>query len=62
MKTKTYSLPWENVDCLMAIRRIEMNIPCFTLIRDTDDDWYEVTITCREEDVVYVERELAPYV
>lgn len=62
MRTKSYLLPWENVDCLMAVRRIEMTIPCFTVILDKDEDWYEVTITCREEDVAYVERELAPYV
>ena len=62
MRTKSYLLPWESTDCLMAVRRIEMTIPCFTVILDKDEDWYEVTITCREEDVAYVERELAPYV
>ena len=62
MRTKAYLLSWEDTNCLMAVRKIEMAIPCFIVILNKDEDWFEVTITCREEDIAYVERELAPYV
>lgn len=56
MKTFCYQL-WGNFQ--ESLKEIEEKIPCFVHI---DSKVNEVYITCREEDAVFVERVLAPYV
>lgn len=61
MKTVSYILSWEDAS-ICTVYGIEHGFPCFTKIRDIDEDSYEVTITARIEDIPAIERRLAPYV
>ena len=61
METICVILSWEDTS-VCAIDRIEAEFPCFTWIREINDDIYEATITARIEDVPSIERILAPFV
>ena len=61
MKTVSYILSWED-SSISVVDGIEATFPCFTRVRDIDEDSYEVTITARIEDLPAIERRLAPYV
>lgn len=61
MKTVSYILSWEDAS-ICTVYGIEHGFPCFTKVRDIDEDNYEVTITARIEDLPAIERRLAPYV
>ena len=61
MTTKCYNLIACN-DCWLAIENINNFIPCFTEHRHLGDNIIEFTITCRDEDIAFVEKNLAPFV
>ena len=61
MKKICYRLSWEDMS-ICAIDSIEAGFPCFCVIRDIDENSYEVTITARIEDIPAIERRLAPFV
>lgn len=63
MITKTYILS-TNFEVLMTLKFIENSIPCFTHsdFFDNTVDFITFTITCRIEDIVFVENTLAPLV
>lgn len=61
MTTKCYFL--ENSDsCARAIDHIANAIPCFIHELLITNDGIIVTIECRDYDLAFVERTLAPYV
>ena len=49
-------------ECAIATQTIEHSIPCFTSYDLLDDGYIELTISCRAEDIVFVEWKLAPFV
>ena len=61
MITKAYILDWADTS-VCAIDRIENEFPCFTWIKEIDEDSYEVTIQARQEDWSAIEKILAPFV
>lgn len=61
MTTKVYNVEI-TTRAIKAIQSLEENIPCFVNYTEKDTERYTVVIRCREEDVAYVERVLAPYV
>lgn len=61
MEIVSYILSWEDAS-ICAVYGIEHGFPCFTKIRDIDEDSYEVTIHARVEDLPAIMRRLAPYV
>lgn len=61
MTTKCYFL--ENSDsCACAIDHIIDAIPCFIRVLLFTNDGITLTIECRDADLAFVERTLAPYV
>lgn len=62
MTTKVYYVI-ATEDVLNAFKTIKNTIPCFIqIVLEDNDTIYHCSIQCREEDVAYVERVLAPYV
>lgn len=65
MTTLEYTIT-NNLVAGLALKEIEGKIPCFFDISDTDsenmEDYITVTIYCRNEDVEFVEKILAPFV
>ena len=51
-----------SVSLASAIEYLEDHIPCFVEVEPVEMNWALVTITCRDEDVVAVEKALAPLV
>lgn len=51
-----------SAECATAIKAMEAKIPCFSTLDLLDEDSIEYTISCREEDVVFVEKTLAEFV
>lgn len=45
-----------------AIRKLSYTVPCFLDRAELAAGYFELTVTCRREDVAAVERRLAPYV
>ena len=60
METVSYILSWVDAS-ICTVYGIEHGFPCFTKVRDIDEDSYEVTIIARTEDLPAIERRLAPY-
>ena len=59
---KTLSVWCETCDeLIVATWKIEQHIPCW-VSKTTSGKHTLVEVTCREEDMAYVERTLAPYV
>lgn len=65
MTTLEYTIT-NNLVAGLALKEIENKIPCFYDISDTDsenmEDYITATIYCRNEDVEFVEKILAPFV
>lgn len=62
MKTVCY-LIGNTPEALQACHDVEMAIPCFTFrTYRSDRTSFEYEIQCREEDLPFVERVLAPHV
>ena len=61
MIIKCYILE-NSAECAVAVKNLENSIPCFTSIDLLDDDNIEFTISCREEDAIFVENSLAKFV
>ena len=51
-----------SAECANAIKEMESRIPCFSSLDLLDENSIEYTISCREEDVIYVEKTLAEFV
>lgn len=49
-------------ETLAAISRLVHRIPCFIDVKDAGGCRFELYIKCRAEDIITVERMLAPYV
>lgn len=62
MITKCYLLNANDNKVVKAITRICDLIPCFIDAKTVSENRFEFTIRCHQEDIVYVERVLAPYV
>lgn len=62
MITKCYLLNANDNKVVKAITRICDLIPCFIDAKTVSENRFEFTIRCRQEDIVYVERVLAPFV
>ena len=62
MRTKVYLIN-NSSDAQQACSTVEKAIPCFTSRTYAPDrTTFEYEIQCREEDLPFVERTLAPYV
>lgn len=61
MVTKCYLLCSDEIT-LHAVAKLVEDIPCFIDTRAMPGSCFELYIQCRCEDVVAVERRLAPYV
>lgn len=62
MKTKVYLLE-NSTEALRACLTVEKTIPCFTSrTYSSDRTYFEYEIQCREQDLPFVERTLAPHV
>ena len=61
MKTVSYFLDWADTS-ICAIDRIAKDFPCFITIADCGEDYYEVMISARVEDIASIENILAPFV
>lgn len=62
MKTKIYLLD-NSPEAQQACSVVEMTIPCFaSRTYSSDRTAFEYEIQCREEDLPFVERMLAPHV
>ena len=62
MKTISVILEWAELGALMVVKEIEKKFPCWTFIKDIDEDYFELTIDAREEDIPVIEKMLAPFV
>lgn len=62
MITKCYLLNSNDEKVVKAITKICDNIPCFIDANAVSINRFELTIRCRQEDIVYVEKVLAPFV
>lgn len=62
MITKCYLLNSNDEKVVKAITKICDNIPCFIDVNTVSTNRFEFTIRCRQEDIVYVEKVLAPFV
>lgn len=62
MKRVCYGFDWSNSEMIFAIRRVERAFACFTILKDVNEDFGEVEILAREEDIPTIERMLAPYI
>ena len=58
MVTKSYVL-LRTIQCIAAIARLCEVIPCFIDTRPVSNNHFELTVRCRQEDVITVERYLA---
>jgi len=61
MKVKCYIVE-NSAECAEAAHSIEAAIPCFTSYDLREDDTIEFTISCREEDLPFVENKIAEFV
>ena len=61
MVTKCYIIE-NSAKCAERVKKLEAVIPCFTWLELLDDGYIEYTISCKEEDVKYVEIMIAPFV
>ena len=61
MKTLCYALDWENTGVCLALAVLESLFPCFVSYNDIDEDTFEVSITCRQEDAAAIEKRLAAH-
>lgn len=61
MKVKCYIVE-NSAECAEAVHSIEAAIPCFTNYDLREDDSIEFTISCREEDLPFVENKIAEFV
>lgn len=61
MTTKCYLIDCNDYN-LAVITNLEMAIPCFISLDIYDDGNIEFTIVCRNEDIPFVEKTLAPII
>ena len=61
MRTLCYAFDWENTAVCLRLNCLESLFPCFVIYRDVDEDRFEVTIQCRQEDASSIERRLAEF-
>lgn len=62
MKRVCYGFYWNNSDMVSAIHRVEASFACFTMLNNINEDYAEITILAREEDIPAIEKMLAPYI
>lgn len=62
MIRKCYGFDWSNSEMIFAIHRVENAFACFTVLNDVSEDYAEVEILAREEDIAAIEKMLAPYI
>ena len=62
MTNIAYYLMWENTDACLALDAIQFAFPCFVRMIDNGEDYFEVHIQCRIEDVNAIKTRLAPFV
>jgi len=61
MRTLCYAFDWENTAVCLRLDCLESLFPCFVSYTDIDEDRFEVTIQCRQEDAPSIERRLAEF-
>lgn len=61
MEIKCYIVE-NSAECAEAVNSIEAAIPCFTHYDLRDDNSIEFTISCRVEDLPFVENKIAEFV
>lgn len=61
MTKKVYYIE-ASVSLVSAVEYIENTIPCFIELKPVEMDYMEVTIICRDADVAFVEKAVAPLV
>ena len=61
MTKKVYYIE-ASVSLVSAVEYIEKAIPCFIELEPVEMDYMEVTIICRDADVAFVEKAVAPLV
>lgn len=47
-----------NVDAAYELMNIIQDFPCFVETKDVDEEWIEITIKCRKEDIASIEKRL----
>lgn len=62
MITKCYLLNSGDEKVVKAITKICDNIPCFIDTKSVSKNRFEFSIRCRQEDIRFVEKILAPFV
>lgn len=46
----------------LMVKGVFDNVPCFVDMHSVEAGVVKLVVNCREEDIAYIERELAPYV
>ena len=63
MMTKVYYISPENQDYFFHVAdQLMMNFPCWMESQPVEMDWLEVTVKCRQEDIIAIEKAIAPYI
>lgn len=52
----------DNAESAMAVKTIENNFPCFTMIELLDSGEIEFTVRCREYDITAIQNIINPFV
>lgn len=56
MVKEVYLFSKYNMDFAIALMNVIQNFPCFVETKEVDEEWIEVSIKCRVEDVASIER------
>lgn len=56
------SIEYALISPIILVARIEDAIPCFVTWFDNDEDYFDISVEARVEDMGFVERILAEYV